>query len=182
MLITFAGLHGTGKTTVAKLVATELGLKHVSTGHIFRIMADESGMSLVEFSNYAAGHPEIDNELDRRVKEIGLEGDVVLDGQLCWYFLKDEADWKILLTCENETRINRILDREREIRGDAVTIDAIREETYGREGIEQERYKEIYGIDLLDQDFVQGCHDLVIDTTNLSIEQVLEEIMQAIAT
>jgi cytidylate kinase len=180
MLITFAGLHGTGKTTVAKLLATNLGLKHVSTGQIFRRMADERGMDLVEFSSHAVDHPEIDFELDRRVMAIGLEGDVVLDGQLCWYFLKDVADWKILLTCDDETRINRIFEREHEYRGDAVTIDGIREETFGREGIEQQRYKEIYAIDLSDQEFLQENHDLVIDTTNLNAEQVLDEIIQAI--
>jgi cytidylate kinase len=36
MLITISGLPGSGKTTVARLVACELGLEHVYAGEIFR--------------------------------------------------------------------------------------------------------------------------------------------------
>src|SRR5512137_447573 len=124
MLITFSGLHGTGKTTVAKLVAEEFGLKHISTGTVFREMAEEKHMSLVEFSEYAANHHEIDVQLDNKIRNYGLKGNIVLDGQLCWHFLKKEADWKVLLVCEETTRINRIYNRDREQKGPRITLDS----------------------------------------------------------
>jgi cytidylate kinase len=180
MLITFSGLHGTGKTTVAKLVAEEFGLKHISTGTIFREMAAENHMSLVEFSEYAANHHEIDVKLDKKMREHGLKGNIVLDGQLCWYFLKKKADWKVLLVCDETTRINRIYDRDREQKGSTITRESARQETLERERIEQERYKEIYGIDLSDPKFVEDNHDIVVDTTSLTIPEVVESIVSRI--
>ena len=48
MLITISGLPGSGKTTVARLVARELGLEHVYAGDIFRRQAEEHGLTLAE--------------------------------------------------------------------------------------------------------------------------------------
>ncbi|MEX2683557.1 MAG: (d)CMP kinase [Candidatus Sigynarchaeota archaeon] len=180
MLITFSGLHGTGKTTVARLVAEKYGLSHLSTGMVFRQMAAEKQMSLVEFSEYAATHHDVDIQLDKKMRERGLKGNVVLDGQLCWYFLKKEADWKVYLDCEQAVRIQRIYDRDRDAKGPDYTIDSARKETLERERIEQERYKQIYAIDLSDLDFVKNNHDIVVDTTRLTIPQVVEFIVSRI--
>jgi cytidylate kinase len=180
MLITFSGLHGTGKTTVAKLVAEKLGLSHISTGMIFREMAEAKHMSLVEFSEYAANHREIDVQLDKKMRKHGLKGNVVLDGQLCWHFLEKEADWKVLLVCDDSTRIQRIYDRDREAKDSGITLASAMHETLERERIEQARYKVIYGIDLSDSDFVRKKHDIVVDTTNLSIPEVVEAVVSGI--
>ncbi len=176
MLITVAGLHGTGKTTVAGIVAERLGLRHVSTGMIFRDMAREKGMSLVEFSNHAALHEEIDKDLDARMASIGKDGNVVLDGQLCWYFLGNRARYKFFLKCSDDVRIQRIFSREYE-KGHLVTLDAVTEETLNREKVEQERYRRIYNIDLGNASLVERSHDLVIDTTRLSIDEVVQRIL-----
>ncbi len=180
MLITFSGLHGTGKTTVAKLVAEKFGLTHLSTGMIFREMAAANHMSLVEFSDYAAKHREIDIQLDKKMREHGLKGNIVLDGQLCWHFLKSEADWKVLLVCEESARIQRIFERDRETKGPGFTIESARRETLERERIEQGRYKEIYGIDMSDPDFVKNNHDIVVDTTHMTIQEEVEAIVSRI--
>nr|MDO8110685.1 AAA family ATPase [Candidatus Sigynarchaeota archaeon] len=177
MLVTFAGLHGTGKTTVAKLIAEKFHLMHYSTGALFREMAQEYHMTLVEFSDYAAKHKKIDIKLDKKMKQLGLKGNAVLDGQLCWYFLKNEADWKVLLTCDEMTRIQRIFERDREVKGGNITLESARKETLERERIEQARYKDIYGIDLSDMDFVKRNHNIVVDTTNIGINDVVEKIV-----
>ncbi|NMC06111.1 MAG: AAA family ATPase [Candidatus Lokiarchaeota archaeon] len=180
MLITFSGLHGTGKTTVAKLVAETFGLSHVSTGMIFREMATAKHMNLVEFSEYAAKHPEIDVQLDKKMRERGLKGDVVLDGQLCWHFLAKEADWRVLLVCDEATRIQRIMERDRQVKGPTVTLESARRETLEREQIELDRYKKIYGIDLSDADLVQKSHDIIVDTTHMTIPEVVDAIVSKI--
>jgi cytidylate kinase len=130
---------------------------------IFREMAKEHGMTLVEFSEHAAKNSRVDFELDQKMREIGLKGNVVLDGQLCWYFLKKEADWKVMLTCEENARISRIHDRDRETKGESVTLESARHETVERERIEQHRYKEIYGVDLSNESYIAGNHDIIID-------------------
>ena len=47
MLITISGLPGSGKTTVARLVARDLGLEHVYAGNIFRHQAEAQGLTLL---------------------------------------------------------------------------------------------------------------------------------------
>ncbi|HME54624.1 MAG TPA: AAA family ATPase [Candidatus Lokiarchaeia archaeon] len=177
MLVTIAGFHGTGKTTVAKCIADKFELDHYSTGMLFREMAEEKSMSLVEFSQHATKHKDIDVKLDKKMKALGMKGNCVLDGQLCWYFLRNEADWKILLTCDEETRIQRIFNREREKKGESITLDDIRNETLERERIEIARYLQIYGIDISNMEFVKKNHDIVVDTTDIGIEEVVEKIV-----
>lgn len=176
MLITCAGLHGTGKTTIAKLIAEKLNLEHHSTGMVFRDMAREHGMDLIEFSSLAAKNHEIDKQLDQRMKNIGLKGNVILDGQLCWYFLKEDVDSKILLECDAVVRFGRILKRRKEDGDEKSTIDDVKRATLERERMEQARYKEIYGIDLSNREWVKKNHDIVIDTTGLSIDEVVSSI------
>lgn len=180
MLITIAGLHGTGKTTVGKLVAATLGLAHHSTGQVFRDMAREHGMSLVEFSEHAAGRDEIDVELDERMKQLGHAGNAVLDGQLCWYFLSDIADHKVFLTCNEAVRIARVHERELKGGGGLLTLEDARHETIERERIEQARYKKIYGVDLSDMTMVLANHDIVVDTTTRTIQDVVAAVLDAI--
>ena len=50
MIITISGTPGSGKSTVAKMIATKLGFKHYSTGDFMRQMAKERGISLEELS------------------------------------------------------------------------------------------------------------------------------------
>ena len=53
MLVTVSGPAGSGKTTFAEALAAELGYEYVSGGDIFRSLADERGVSLVEFNRLA---------------------------------------------------------------------------------------------------------------------------------
>ena len=57
VLITISGLPGSGKTTVARLVARELGLEHVYAGNIFRRQAEAHGLTLAEYLRRAETDP-----------------------------------------------------------------------------------------------------------------------------
>ncbi len=50
MNFSFAGLHGTGKSTIAKTVAQHFNFSYYSTGMAFRELAKEKKMSLEEFN------------------------------------------------------------------------------------------------------------------------------------
>ena len=65
MLITISGLPGSGKTTVARLVARALGLEHVYAGDLFRKQAEAEGLTLEEYARRA----ETDHSIDRRLDE-----------------------------------------------------------------------------------------------------------------
>ncbi|MHA1749813.1 MAG: (d)CMP kinase [Promethearchaeota archaeon] len=180
MLITCAGVHGSGKTTIARKLADIFKLNHYSTGLIFREMAKEKKMTLVEFSKLAEKNLEIDKELDERIRKLGLQGNAVIDGQLCWYFLKDIADWKILLICDDEVRFNRIYQREIDKGRKNITLKDIKDETITREEIERSRFKILYNIDLHDFEMVKKAHDIIVDTTSLNIKGVVENIIEYI--
>ena len=94
MIITIGGSAGSGTTTAAKVLSEKLDIPYLSTGSIFRQMAKEHGMSVIEFNKFSENNADIDKELDKRQAEIAYEsGNIVVEGRLSAYFI--EADLKI---------------------------------------------------------------------------------------
>src|SRR3989338_5787602 len=171
MIITISGKAGSGKSTVAKELAKRLHLKHYSIGDLMRQMAKERNISLLELGKIAEKDKSIDKELDERQMKLRTEDDFVIDGRLTAYFIPN-ADVKIFLECEDRVRAERILKDERKDeknRDINEVISKIRE----REASERKRYKQYYGIDYYDEEM----YNLVIDTTNLSVKEVVGRIM-----
>ena len=69
MIVTIGGLAGTGTTTLAEVLSEKLDVPYISAGFIFREMAAEKGMSVLEFSELAEGNDDIDKEIDKRQAE-----------------------------------------------------------------------------------------------------------------
>ena len=162
VVVAISGLHGAGKTTVAKYLVKELGLRYVCAGTIFRKLAEERKMTLEEFSRYAERHPEIDRMIDRRTAEAAREKNVLIDARLAGWMAK-KADVKILLTAPLEVRVRRISQREGRKR------DEVLRETVARERSERRRFKKIYGIDVDDH----SSFDLVLNTARLSVRETV---------
>jgi cytidylate kinase len=171
MIITISGLHGTGKSTVGKILSERLGIKYYSTGQAFRDLAQEKHMNIKEFTDYVEAHPEIDIELDNKIINIAHTGDILIDSQLSAYLLKDLADFKILLTCPTEIRISRMSER------DDVPLEEKLNETVLRESSELERFKKLYKINLKDPKMHKQLYDLIIDTEKLSINEIVDQIL-----
>ncbi len=174
MIITISGLHGTGKSSVGKLVAEALKIKYYSTGQAFRDLAKEMNMTLEDFTDYVEKHPEIDNKLDDKILEMAKEENILVDSQISAYLLKDIAHFKILLTCPLETRVKRMTER------DNRSFEESYKETTIREKSELERFKRLYGIDLNDQEKAKKIYDLIFDTNNKSIDQAVSIILNKI--
>ena len=171
MIITLSGLHGTGKSTIAKLLAENLGILYYSTGKAFRDLAEENGMTLEEYTNYVEKNPEIDKSLDTKVVDVAKKGNIILDSQLSGYLLKSIADFKIHLTCPLNIRVKRMTAR------DQSSYDAKLKETTLREESELKRFNKLYNIDLSDNNFIQNFFDLIIDTEHLTIEEIVDKIL-----
>ena len=171
MIITISGLHGTGKSTIGRLLAEQLGLEYYSTGQAFRDLAEEKNMSIEDFTVYIENHPEIDNELDDKVLEMAKKGNIIVDSQLSGHLLKFIADFKIILVCPLKIRVKRMAER------DLSTFEDKLKETILREKSELERFRELYDIDLSDEDALKEIYDLVINTQNLTIQDVLNTIL-----
>lgn len=171
MIISVSGLHGTGKSTIAKLMAERLGILYYSTGQAFRDLANEKNMSLEEYTNYVENHPDIDKDLDNKVVNMAKKGNIIIDSQLSGYILKSIADFRIHLTCPLKLRVKRMSER------DQTSFEEKLKETSLREKSELERFKKLYNIDLSDKNSINEFFDLVINTENLSIEEVLDTIL-----
>ena len=174
MILTISGLHGTGKSTIGKLIADKLGIRYYSTGQAFRDLAVELNMTLEQFTEYAEQNPDVDRKLDDKIIEIAKNGNVIIDAQLSGYILSKLADFKILLTCPLEIRVKRMAER------DTDSYDEKLKETKLREESEVKRFKELYDIDLNDQEEKEKIFNLILDIRNLTVEEVLKKILSTL--
>ena len=171
MLITISGPPGSGKTTAGRLLAERLHMEFVSTGIIFRKMADERGLSLEEFGEMASNDQEIDKELDKRMVALAKEGkDMVLEGRLAGHMvhLNGIKSFKVWIDAHIHTRSERIAGRE------GKTLDQVKEEIITRHSCERERYLRLYNIDL---DSL-AVYDCVVNTDDMRPEEVVDAILR----
>src|SRR5205823_6565612 len=114
VLITISGLPGSGKPTVARLVAEQLGLEHVYAGDIFRRQAAARGLSLEEYARRAETDHSIDRALDEQMRARAAQDEAVLEGRLA-AFMADAAGrraLKVFLDAPESVRAERIVARE----------------------------------------------------------------------
>jgi len=169
VLITISGLPGSGKTTVARLVAQALGLEHVYAGDLFRRQAEAAGLTLEEYARRAETDHTIDRRLDDAMRVRARRGDAVLEGRLA-AVMAGEAGvraLRIFLDAPEPVRAARIAGREG---GDAA--ERLRQ-IQAREASDARRYRQIYGVDYHDP----ALYDLVLHTGGRSPEELAAEIV-----
>jgi len=170
--VTLSVPHGSGKSTYAAKLAGSLGLRHVSAGLMFRKLADERKISLEKFQELAATDPTIDRQVDERTMTEAESGDVVVDGQLAGWVLKEISDLRVLLTAPLVVRLERIAAR------DHISLEEARRQTMHREGVQAERYRKHYGFSVDDWSIYQ----LILDTSFGSIEDTAKILLAAALT
>ena len=169
MIITVSGLHGTGKSTYAARIASTLRLRHVSAGALFRKVAKEKHLTLEELGKIALQDPLIDKLVDEKTINEAANGNVVIDGQLTGWMLKDRSDLRIYLTAPEPVRLERIAKRDHVDLKDAET------QTRQRESIQRERYLKHYGFHVRDL----SIYHLVLDTSLGSIGDTEDVLIAA---
>ena len=170
MIITIGGLAGTGTTTTAELLSEKLDIPYISAGFVFREMAAEKGMSVLEFSEFAEGNDDIDKEIDKRQAQKAKEAEnLIVEGRLSAYFV-DNADLRLWLVTPFDVRSQRIAEREEK------TVEIAKDEIIIREESEALRYMEIQNIDISNMDI----YDLIINTDTFDPESVSEIIIQTL--
>ncbi len=157
MIVTISGPHGTGKSTYAVLLAKDLRLRHVSAGMLFRRIAKERHLTLEEFGQTALADPSIDHLIDEETMKEAEEGEVVIDGQLAGWVLREKADLRICLTAPDTVRLARIAERDR------LNLEEAKRQTVQREKVQTDRYRIHYGVNVEDK----SIYHLVLDTSIL---------------
>lgn len=183
MIITLAGLSGAGKSTVKELLARHLNWKTYSMGDMRAAYALEHHMTVDELNAADMEDGKFDKLVDAFQTELGKKEDnFIVDGWMSWHFLPQSI--KIFLTIDPKEGARRIFaeqhaspDHRQDERAYADLHDV--EETLEKRILQnQERYKKWYGVDFLDL----GHYDLVIDTTNMSPNEVTSRILAFISS
>lgn len=172
MFVTVSGPPGSGKTTVARILAERTGFTLILTGRLFRAMAEERGMSLADFGTLARTDPTLDQELDRRVVAAMRSG-VIVEGRLAAVMARaaHKRCLAIYIDAPLEVRAARITEREGgEVSERMVTMQE-------RHNLERARYEEIYGID----PDASEHYDLVLDSSSSPAEAVARQVLLEMA-
>lgn len=147
MIIAVWGLTGAGKNTLGKLLAEKLGYRMVCP--TFKDIAEEEGVSLMEFQKMAEKDERIDRKFDEFLKKECAKGDSVVTTWLGPWMV--DADVRIKIHVPDEERARRIAKRDKMSPEDAM--NHIRE----RDDNNRKRYKAVYDIDIDNEDRFDAC-------------------------
>jgi cytidylate kinase len=169
MIITLGGLPGSGKTTVARILASTLKMEYINAGDIFRNLAAKKGMTLEEFGFFAERNPNIDKAIDKKLLEIARRDNVILEGRLAGIMLElnDVEALKVWLEAPLEVRVERVKGR------DTKSTEAALADTQTREKSEWDRYYNIYHVDIRDL----SVYNMVVQTKDRTPEEIADEII-----
>jgi predicted cytidylate kinase len=169
--VAISGDIGTGKSTLARLLSEKLDWEYISAGNYFREWYAGQGMDVSK----VYGIPE---EEDRKMeadfkKEMAEKSGVVFESRLAGWLAKDYAETlKVLCTVEDSEAYKRVAKR------DSVTEEEAKNLSVQRAKDLVDKFNKLYGVsDFLDPKYF----DLVIDTTKLKPEEVLQKVLEKLA-
>lgn len=213
--IAIDGPAGSGKTTIAKILASKLNFIHFNTGSMYRSMAYYFVKNNLNFENKSIviNHIDkisIDIEFENGQQKDFLNGEyvtpflrdekvsyasslvsqykivrqkavylqrkvaekinVIMEGRDIGSFVLPKAQYKIFLTASNEERANRRFLQLKE-KGEKPNFEQILSSLKERD--ERDSLREISPL-------VKASDAIEIDTTNMSIEEVVNSILKII--
>lgn len=177
MIISFSGEAGSGKSTIAKNLADELGYDYYYIGGMRRQKAKEKGMTLAEYNKLGEKDPSTDLEVDNYQEELGKSSDnFVIEGRTSWYFIPHSIKFYIDVD-ENEAarRIYESVREGAEKRNEDKAFNSVEDalkSIQNRKISDDKRYRKYFGIDCFDR----NNYDYVIDTTNLTKTEAYEKV------
>jgi len=184
MLILISGFAGSGKSSLADSLGKALGLRVVHASAILREMAVKGVKALdnaspekihdwweseeaKEFMKRRNKDGSLDLELDKKLIEIARKGNVIMDSWTMPYLYKGNA-LRIWLNASAETRAKRVASR------DNLDYKVVLNKIIERDNDTKALYQRLYNFKMGEN---QNLFDLVIDTDNLTQEEVFKKTM-----
>jgi len=172
--VIISGPPAIGKTTIAKGIGKEFGLRHLSGGDILKELAQDEGFDTggddwwdtpegMSFLSHRQENSEFDKKVDDKLKKLFLEGNVVITSYTLPWIV--EGGVKIWLAGSMENSARRMTVRDNLSKNDTVKIVQKR---YDENKI---IYKTLYGFEFGED---LSVFDKVIETDNLDAVHVLE--------
>lgn len=178
MIITISGDPGSGKTTLAEKLARVTRFENLYVGGLMREAAAAAKMTLEEFYEKLSVSPERERKFDALVASQMVEKEnLIVQGRVAFYIAKQVGIRviNVFLAVHPYQGAERLAKRPEHANR---KLDDIRFEALGRQATEQARYRELYRID----NHRDPKHfDIVIDTTALHPDAVLEKVLAALA-
>ena len=174
MKITISGKAGSGKTTLAKALATQLSFTFYSIGDLRGRMAIERGLTIDQLNEIGKKEDWTDLEADALTKKVGeTENNIIVEGWVAYHFIPDSV--KVFLTCDMDTGSERVFKDQDQRKDEAAKTSSqeIREILEKRMQESADRYQRLYNINYLDH----KNFDLIIDTTQMGPDEVLQRVL-----
>jgi len=172
--IIISGPPAIGKTTIAKGLAKEFSLVHLSGGDILKELAEEEGFDTkrddwwdtqegMNFLNQRQENSEFDKKVDDKLKKHFLDGNVVITSYTLPWLV--EGGVKIWLEGSKENSAQRMTTRDNLSKDNALEIVQKRYQE------NKKIYKALYGFEFGED---LSLFDKVIETDGLNASQVLD--------
>jgi len=172
--IIISGPPAVGKTTIAKGIAEEFGLTHLSGGDILKELAEEEGFKTggddwwdtqegMNFLSQRQENSEFDKKVDDKLKKHFLDGNVVITSYTLPWLV--EGGVKIWLEGSKENSAQRMTARDNLSKDNALEIVQKRYQE------NKKIYKALYGFEFGED---LSLFDKVIETDGLNASQVLD--------
>ena len=208
MIISFDGPAGSGKSTVAQLVAQHLSFIHFNSGSVFRAITafmlennsdieklddidikveivDNNQLVYVNNIDYTpilrnneisknvaqfSALPEVQFKAQKIMKEFCSSHNVVIDGRGLGNEVLPNAEYKFYLDCSVKVRARRRFLEEQQ-KGTNITIEEVEKQIDIRDKLDRERNI---------APLVIPKNAIIIDSSNLTIDEVTEKVLSFI--
>ena len=164
--LTVSGPPGSGTSTLVEKICQSRNWSSLNGGEIFRAEAAERNLSVVEFSALCKQDLNVDRALDEKLKEILSRPDSpdIVESRLSgWWAHQLGLDClRVWVSVSDEEMARRIQTREG---GD---LSGRLQESKQRQSDDNQRYKELYGIDMADM----APYTLIVDADDIDADEV----------
>lgn len=180
MIISLSGALGSGKSTIAQMLADKLGWPRYYIGGLRREKARERGLTLAEYNKLGEMNPKTDQEVDDYQTELGRKEDkFIIEGRTSWHFIPQS--FKIYLDVGAEEGAKRIYKslQTKNNRNEDKNLDnwqAVLKSNQNRINSDQQRYRNYYNIDV----YNPKNYDFYLNTTDMSLDKVFLAVFGAV--